>query len=357
MARTGIYTLEDLLAQRFTPASDFGLDKIADAIQARLDWLNGQVNDQMGLLAETSDDVRRVWGGNAAFEMKEVDEYGEARTQKATSGVEVNFPLRKFSVSTGWTADFMRRATPRDLALSVIGIENAYLERLQAEIKFALYNADNYSITDKFGDRTSLSVKAFLNADSANIPDAPDGTSFDGSSHSHYNGTATLAVADIDDLIDDVIEHGNTKGVMLVIPAGMVSTLEGLASTKFVKLTSALLVPASDSIHAVSRIDPEADLNNVLVGYWDGRVPVVTRSWAVAGFIVCVAAGAAEKPLVRRVDRIESLRGLIPTVEYGLHPLTAKSYEAFVGFGAWNRAAVAVLDTANASYTEPTLIR
>jgi hypothetical protein len=357
MARTGIYSLEDLLAQRFTPASDFGLDKIADVIQARLDWLNGQVNDQMGLLAETSDDVRRVWGGNAAFEMKEVDEYGEARTQKATSGVEVNFPLRKFSVSTGWTADFMRRATPRDLALSVIGIENAYLERLQAEIKFALYNKDNYSITDKFGDRTSLSVKAFLNADSAAIPDAPDGTSFNGASHTHYNGTASLAVSDIDALISDVVEHGLTKGVTLFIPAGMVSTLEGLSGTKFVKLTSSLLVPASDSIHAVSRIDPEADLNNVLVGYWDGRVPVVTRSWAVANYIVCVATGAAEKPLVRRVDRIESLRGLVPTVEYGLHPLTAKSYEAFVGFGAFNRAAVAILDTANSSYTEPTLIR
>jgi hypothetical protein len=57
------------------------------------------------------------------------------------------------------------------------------------------------------------------------------------------------------------------------------------------------------------------------------------------------------------VDKLDSLRGLIPTVEYGMHPLSAKSYESFVGFGAWNRAAVAILDIANASYTEPSLIR
>lgn len=50
------------------------------------------------------------------MEMKEVDELGVARTQKDTNGVEVDFPLRKFSLSTGWTSDFVARATPADLA-------------------------------------------------------------------------------------------------------------------------------------------------------------------------------------------------------------------------------------------------
>ena len=58
----GTYSLEDLLAQRFVPATEFGLDRIAAAIQARLEWLNGQVTSQMGLLAETTSDVRRIWG-------------------------------------------------------------------------------------------------------------------------------------------------------------------------------------------------------------------------------------------------------------------------------------------------------
>jgi hypothetical protein len=357
MPTSGSFTLQDLLAQRFTPLSDYNLDNVNDAIQLHLAHVNSQVDDLLGLFAETSDDVRRIWGGSQDYEMMEVDQYGEARTQKDTSGVEVAFPLRKFSISTGWTADWVKRATAREFAQRVIGITTAYLERIQDEIQFALYSSGNYTFVDKFGDGTSLGVKALLNADSAAIPDAPDGTSFDSSTHSHYNGTSSLANADIDGLITDVVEHGLTKGVALVIPAAMVSTLEGLSSTKFVKLTSALLVPATDSIHAVGRIDPEADLNNVLVGYWDGRVPVMTRSWAISKYIVCVATGAAEKPLVRRVDKIESLRGLIPTVEYGMAPIYAKSFESYFGFGAWNRAAAAILDSENASYTEPTLIR
>src|SRR5688500_18269118 len=108
----GTYSLEDLLAQRFVPASEFGFDQIAKAVQAHLDWLNAQVADQMGMIAETTDDVRRIWGGNEDGEMVEVDETGVARTQKATNGEEIDFPLRKFSRSTGWTADYMARATP-----------------------------------------------------------------------------------------------------------------------------------------------------------------------------------------------------------------------------------------------------
>lgn len=353
-----VYQLEDLLAQRFTNASQFGWDNLNDSIQARLEWLNGQVNEQISLLAEVSEDSRRVWGGDADFSMVEVDEFGISQTQKAVNGVEMAFPLRKFSVSTGMTADFMRRATVAEVANMALGIQTAYLERMQNELSFGVYNDDNYNFVDKFGDGTTLAVKAFLNADSAVIPSAPDGTSFDGATHKHFVGTvgAALAYTDIDTLIANVVEHGFTKGIALFIPAALVATLENLASTKFVKLTSALLVPSSAAVSTVGRIDPEADLNNVLVGYWDGRVPVYTRSWTKANLVTCIATGAAEKPLVLRTDKY--VKGLQMMPEFGMHPLSAKTWEAYVGFGAYNRASVAVLDTAHqTNYTEPTLIR
>jgi peptidoglycan hydrolase-like protein with peptidoglycan-binding domain len=353
-----IYDLNDLLVQRFVLAGAFGFDKINDSIQARLEWLNGQVNEQIGIFAEVSEDARRIWGGSSKFEMHEIDEFGVARTQKATSGVEVNFPLRKFSVSTGFTADYLRRATVAEIAQVAINAQEAYLERMQSELKFALYNKDNYSFVDKFGDGSTLAVKAFLNADSVAIPNAPDGTEFDSSNHSHYSGTigASLAVADIDALIENVTEHGLTKGVALFINAGNVSTLLALSGTKFVKLTSALLVPANDTVSTVARINPEADLNNVLIGFWDGRVPVYTRSWGVSGYYVCVATGAAEKPLILRTDKY--VKGLVMDYELGAHPISAKTWSAYVGMGANNRASVAVLDSAHQTdYTEPTLIR
>jgi hypothetical protein len=353
-----IYALEDLLAQRFTAASVFGFDNINDSIQARLEFLNQQVNDQIGIFAETSEDVRRVWGGSSKYSMTEVDEFGIARSEKATSGVEVDFPLRKFSVTTGFTADYLRRASVSEIAQVAINAQEGYLERMQEELKFGLYNKDSYSFIDKLGDGTTLAVKAFLNADSIAIPNAPDGTTFDASTHNHYVGTvgAALAASDIDLLITNVTQHGLTKGVALFINSGNVSTLVNLASTKFVKLTSSLVIPVSTAESTIVKMNPEADLNNTLVGYWDGRVPVYTRSWAVSAYIVCVATGAAQKPLVLRTDKY--IKGLTVMPEFGMHPISAKTWEAYCGFGAYNRAAVAVLDTAHqTNLTEPTLIR
>jgi len=261
-------------------------------------------------------------------------------------------------VSTGWTADWLLSASVYDIAMSAVGMQNAYKEAMQAELAFAIYNKDNYTFVDKFGSGLSLAVKCFLNADSAPIPSAPDGTTFVGASHTHYLGNgAGFATADIDDAIAHVVEHGLGKGVAIFVPSALIATIAALASTKFVALTSSLLVPANTAISTVGRMDPQSDLNNMLAGYWDGRVPVYTRSWVPAGMVTVVATGAAQKPLVLRMHKSASARGLVRTVPYGMHPLNAQSMNAYVGFGAWNRAAVCVLDTANAAYTEPTLIR
>jgi hypothetical protein len=353
-----IYSLEDLLAQEHTPAVEFGLDNIVAAIQARLAFLNDEVANQMNWLAETSADTRRVWGTSETFEMKEVDEYGFARTQQPTSGVEVGFPLRKFSVSTGWTRDYLLRATARDLAKKALGIMGSYQIRLRKEIQYAVFNNDNYTFTDFLGDGTDLAVKAFLNADSALIPDAPSGTTFDGTSHQHYVGTsgASLAYTDIDTLIANVVEHGNMRDVSLIINEADVSVLVGLTTTKFVAVRPAVLVMPTTAATTVLTTDANQDPANALVGYW-GAYPVYTRSWVVDNYIVCAAVSAAEKPLLHRVDRVASIRGLRMVYEFDANPITAQSWEAYEGFAPWNRAAVAVLDTAHqTTYTEPTII-
>lgn len=349
----GTYSLEDLLKQKFVPASEFGLDAIAAAIQARLNWLNGQVSAQMGLVAESSPDVRRVWGTSESMEMKEVDELGLARTQRDTGGVEVDFPLRKFSVSTGFTADFIARATPADIARKALDVQVAYLERLRNELRFALFNKTSYSFEDWLGDGTTLAVKAFLNADGAKIPSAPDGTTFAGT-HQHYIGTtgASLAYTDIDALITLVTEH-LLPGVALFVNVSNVATLVGLASTKFTALTMAVLAVPGRTSGTVVTDDVEVDPANKLVGYWAGY-PVYTRSWVPADYYAAVAIGSPQKPLVHRTDPIASLNGLRLVSTLGMHPLTAQTWEAEIGFGAWGRHAAAFLKgNAQTTYANP----
>lgn len=349
----GTYSLEDLLAQRFVPASEFGFDGIARAIQAHLDWLNAQVADQMGMIAETTEDVRRVWGGSEDGEMVEVDELGVARTQKDAQGEEIDFPLRKFSRSTGWTADFMARATPADLATRVLKFESAYVTRLRQELAAALFGKANYSFVDKLGDGTTLAIKRLLNADGMAIPDAPDGTAFNKATHNHYMGYASgaLAYTDIDLLIANVAEHGYSD-IQLIINQANVATLTGLSGTKFQALTLAVVaVPGRTSGTVETQVVTD-DPANKLVGYWAGY-PVITRSWVPSGYYVANAVDAPQKPIVHRVDKFASLRGLRLVAQFNQHPLTAQTYEAEIGFGVWGRSSAAILDGANTTYANP----
>lgn len=348
----GTYSLEDLLKQRYVPASEFGFDNIARAIQANLDWLNGQVADQVGLIAESSTDVRRVWGTSETMEMKEVDELGVARTQKDSNGVEVDFPLRKFSLSTGWTADFMARATPADLAQKALDIQAAYLNRFRNEMAAALFGKANYSFVDWLGDGTTLAIKKLLNADGSVIPNAPDGTAFAGT-HQHYAGTvgASLAYTDIDAIIANVTEHGKNN-VKLFINQADVATLAGLASTKFKALDYAVLAVAGRTTGTVATQNAEDDPANKLVGYWGGY-QVHTRSWVPDNYYMAVSIDGP-RPLVHRLDKFTALNGLRMVFQLNAHPLTAQTFEAEIGFGAWERNAAAILDGAHqTTYSNP----
>jgi hypothetical protein len=349
----GTYSLEDLLAQRFVPASSFGFDAIAKAIQAHFDWLNAQVADQVGMIAETTQDVRRLYGTSENQEMVEVDELGVARTQKDAQGSEIDFPLRKFSRSTGWTADYISRATPADLATKALKFELAYITRFRKEMAAAFFKKTNYSFVDWLGDGTTLAVKALLNADGMAIPDSADGTAFAGT-HQHYNGTAgaALAFGDIDTLIANVTEHGPTN-VQLVINAANVATLVGLASTKFVALTLAVVAVAGRTSGTVETQVVTDDPANKHVGYWAGY-PVYTRSWVPSGYYLANAIDAQEKPIVHRVDKFTALNGLRLVYTLNAHPLTAQTYEAEIGFGVWGRHSAAVLDGGHqTTYSNP----
>jgi hypothetical protein len=167
---------------------------------------------------------------------------------------------------------------------------------------------------------------------------------------------ASLAFGDIDTLLANVTEHGNMKQVHLVINEADVATLLALTDTKFVALTPVSIITGAGD--AVQQGNVNDDPANKLVGYWAGY-PVITRSWCIDNYYVAVALDAnGQKPLVYRVDKVATIRGLRLMPEMNAHPMTAQTWEAVFGVGAWNRSAVAVLYSgAQTTYTKPTLIR
>jgi hypothetical protein len=352
MANTGSYSIDDLLAQRFSSAADFGLDTINKVLQADLDYYNAEVTEQLRLLAEPMTEQQRIYGTSAMVDMVEIDEFGAAPTKKNLTGVTCGFPLHLYSSSLGWTSKYLEIATPAEVAAQYLQVRKGHAAKMTTEIKKAIFNNANFTFVDKLTNGVSLGVKRFINADSSVIPNSPAGVSFDGTSHTHYLArVSTLANSDIDGLVSTINEHGHTKGLMIVIALGDKAAISAL--TGFKKLSSPeLIYNATDA--TVAKLDM-GDLENQMIGLWNETIPVWVKPWAVANYVLCVATGSNEKVLAFRQRPQTALQGLRIVAEINDYPLIAKSMESEYGFGVWNRLAGAVLYTGGTSWVNPTL--
>jgi hypothetical protein len=97
--RTGTYTLEDLLAARFSVvrAVEFGVDTLVDVLQADLAVHNAIMEELLGEFADPTFDIFRRQGTSIDGEFNEVDEIGRTPTQKVQPGntvVEHGFGTR-----------------------------------------------------------------------------------------------------------------------------------------------------------------------------------------------------------------------------------------------------------------------
>lgn len=357
MATTQIYSLEDLYAQRFAPISTLDLSRVSLTVQAYAQFLAEDMNEQLSLFSEETTLSRSVWGGAPAMAFDEVGEHGRGTPRKDTVGQEVHFPLFKLSASQGGSEEFWKRANVKDLIDTMTAMDIGYATRMRQEIAAAIFNNTLHTkVTDWLVDNSSLNkIQPFLNSDSASIPTAPNGKTFTASAHTHYIGVtgSSVASSDVNYLVNHVAEHVVGK-VVLFVDAAMPAILSGLASTKFVALTPTVVINQSTSQVAREAFDPNGDRGNMLVGYWDGY-EVYTRSWCPTNYIACMGVGGQlGKPLLHRVDpAFPGLRtGL--TIQDGILRINESYF--YGGFGAFNRAAGAVMDCATGSngYTVPT---
>lgn len=349
---TGIHTINDLRVTRFGTASEFGLDAINKVLQADLSAWNANVNELVSLFAEVTVDRLRAYGSSGRIDMEEVDEMGKPATRKVLTGTTIGVPMRLYKSAIGWTSKWLETHTPAEMAELHLKIQTGHAARVIREIRRAVYNNLNYTFTDFLVDNVALPVVRFCNADGMAIPDSPGGVQFDGAVHDHFMATATLVIADVDALIDTVTEHGHTQGVGLYISLANQAAFTALAS--FTPLSSAHVVNLV-GMQTDVKVTGEEDVENRLIGYWNGVVPVFVKPYAVANYILCMATESSEKPLCFRQRSQESLQGLRIAAEINDYPLIAQNYESEFGIGVYCRTAGAVLFTAGAVWANPTL--
>lgn len=347
--KTGTFDIGSLQAATLTSAVEFGFDNIAAIIAEDNRNFSQIVDEMLADIAVTSTDRLRAVGSSLGGNAMEVDEYGQGPTQKDVPGYFVGFPLKRITFPIGWTAQWLKHAKASDLAVRNGIAQGAHLRRIRYELQKAIFTPTNSTFIDHLVDKATLSVKAFINADSSAMANGPNGETFDGATHTHYDGSATLTAAALTALINDVVEHRNGAVIRLninVADAAAVAALSG-----FVPLQVPYVSLNTAANQAVERLDiTKAD--NRQTG-WFGVAEVWTKPWVPANYAVAVDVAAPQKPLVKRVEAND--RGIHIAAEIESHPLYANFSEWFYGFGAWNRLAVAVLKFNNATYSAPSL--
>lgn len=347
---TGTYDISTLLATRFQSAAEFGLDTIQQVLANDIAAHNTIVTQMVSDMCEPTTDRQRIYGSSTDGDMNEVDEYGAAPTQVNRPGSTVGFPLRLFQFNLGWTAKFMQVATPADLAIGVQSAEKAHLRGIQLQLKRAIFRNTNYTFNDHLIDKVDLGVKRFVNADSAVIPNGPNGEVFDGVTHDHYQAEASLTAVFLTAIIDNVIEHGHGNSVRVAINKADEAAVRAL--TGFVAYPDPRIIYRNSDTPGqtldISRLDNRA------IGIFAGS-EVWVKSWAIDNYPFVWDAGDPNKPLAFRQRAQTALQGLRIAAENDDYPLQARFMEAEFGIGVWTRTNGAVLKTDNATWSDPTI--
>jgi len=338
---------------------EYGEDQLFADFQRSLDAHNALVDDMVGpLVEETTERVRR-YGTESRLDMIEADEYTRADAQKAPlAGVDIGFPLRPYQITLQWTRKFLEIATPADLAKSMTAAQRADVTNTRKAVQRALFTPTNtLGYTDRFIDGVTVPLRALLNADGAAIPTDDFGNVFDGATHTHYLGTAALVAANVEAVLNTVIEHGVSGPVYIYINRAQEAAITAMAN--FTPFNDPMTQPGGGFTGetATGAVLRPFDIYNRPIGVWNGAVEVWVKSWVFAGYIVALEADPSRKPLARRTRPGNAGRGALRIVANDeRYPLRAETMEREFGVSVWGREQAAVLMTTSATYAAPTIV-
>lgn len=329
-------------------------EQLAARFAAALGAYNTLTADMLGDLAGTTDQAQLAFPGADEAIIQELDEWGAADSSKAASSGEVGFPLRIYGGTLQWTNTYLKRATPAMLAAQLDALATAdirNIRRLLATVFFKPTNTVGYA--DRLATKRTYDLKALLNADGQAIPPSPNGTTFDGSTHTHYLANATLTAAHLQALIDTVVEHGVDGSVMLYISKADEQTVRGL--TGFSGYLDARITVVGAAQIGNASLDV-ANPDNRAIGVFGGA-EVWVKPWIPANYQVVLQTGAGIKPLMVRTRSgdFSAEGGLNLGAEHTHEPLHAEYYGREFGIGVYGRQRAAAGRSNNGTYAAPTI--
>lgn len=349
MGRVGTLDIDSLLQNQaaYQTVQVYGVDEFAAAVQRELQAHDANVRDMVSSVSVAT--TARLWTASAGIskEMFEADEYSQVPTQKQLAGYNMGAPLRKRQISVGWTREYFRRKTVAQMSAELFACEEAHILMLYRDLRRALYYSANYTFTERLEDPLiNIPVKRLINADGTVIEVGPNGEIYNGATHTHYVGNATLTAAAVQSTINTVLEHRVTAGLRTVISQTDRTAFEALAGFK----------PYPDpriQFYATDQNRQTIDLtrmNNLAIGTFSAS-EVWVKPWAIPNYVLVY--DTTRPPLVYRTR--EADLALNTAGEFDAFPLHTQFLESHYGFAVRNRLSAAILNFSNASYTDPVI--
>ncbi|QLG11010.1 hypothetical protein HLB42_09665 [Deinococcus sp. D7000] len=355
MLQTGTYSIRDLLAFNQTPTAQYDPAAIAQALADDNASHNRNVQAMLSAFAEVTTERVGAVPTPGTGSMIRVNEDGAVQTRKTPTPDQQNYPLYKFQHGAGMTEDYLMRATPSDLAIIQRTAQRAHINSLRLEMLKALLNPTNRQERDRFRDGMQLKVKALHNGDGVAPYGGPNGEVFDGT-HSHYLAAATVTAVAVSGLIATVGEHTDNANIQLWISRAQeadVRALPGFSAYLDSRVIPAALLANTQYLVGNQGLD-QSNPGNRAIGIYDGA-EVFVKPYIPANYLTALDANATSKPLRQRQSDLAAQRGLRLAGGSMAHPLEARYWEDYFGFGAHDRAAAAALYIGGASYVAPTL--
>ena len=352
MAYGTLSALDDLWTENGT-VSAANEAAVAQRFQDALDIHNAAVEQMIGEMAYVTDKFLIPYGGTDTFDIIEVDQFGAADASKVTAAGNLGLPLRQFSGTLQWTRTYLETHSISALAKQLDAAATADILNIKKQIRKAIYNPlNNNGYIDVNMTNLTLPLKALLNADSTAIPVGLNGTVFDGTTHTHYLGSATFTAAALSSTLDTVIEHGLSGSPRIYIARVDEATVRGFAG--FTLYTDARIVQSASTTYAAGTLDM-SNPDDRAIGLFNGA-EVSVKPWVFANYpVVFDLTNGEDKPLAIRT-RSGTLSGLGAwglIAENEAHPLRAQNFFREIGVGVANRHKAAALYTGNATYAAP----
>jgi hypothetical protein len=377
VASYGTLQIADLLRANNTSIIDFGLMDVYAAVRAYQAAYNALVAEQLGTFVQRT--TERITGsaGPATLQAIPTDEVGVPDTQKVSGPTQMGWPLRKWDVALQWTRHWLMNHTPREMALQAQAAQIADRQKLQENLRRAIFTPTNRTTVDRLRDNMSIPVKAFANADGFPIPPSPNGFTFDPATHTHYMGTTgtsgtTLVAADVDSLLANVLEHFNGGQIALYVSQDVEATMNAgrYASSPTFPAYAPLvynqqIAPTNNGFFTEGSLLQSAPFNRFVGTYRDAQVFV--KPWMPAGTLFAYMMGT--KPIAMRIpdrlagagtaDRDFAMGGgagdFQMLYESDDYPLQCQVWSREYGFGVQDRVAGAVMAVGATSYAMPTV--